>query len=188
LGKGSSATQLAAIYFDPIAERHGLRRKSLNASCVEYRRGAVFLEVWFDYRGSEFSVVVGRDQVLRERQQLYLSEILDWRRVTPSIGSFAYAEANQRIVLQELARLTDENAGALLAGDDRAFASAFVHQRQMRDASSLAWTLEDARKRADKAWRAKDHARVIAALAPVEEHLSTADIKRLEYCRKRQGG
>lgn len=187
MGKGSLATELAASYFDPLAERRGLRRKSLNASCVEYRRGGVFLEVWFNYRGAEFSVIIGRDQVFGTRQQLQLFEILDWRRVTPNIGCAAYDEANMRIVLPELARLTDENAGELLAGNAAAFADAIAHSRLMMDASALTWAQQDARKNSDKAWRAKDFAGVIAALEPLEEHLSAAELKRLEYCRKQQG-
>lgn len=179
-----SVGELAASYFDPIAARHGLIRTSLRRQNVEYRRDAVALAVSFSDRDSEFMVVIKRDVKGGAPERLDLSEVLHWRGVTPSIGNFAHAEANQRIVLQELARLTDENARDLLAGDVRAFASAFAHQRQMRDASSLVWTQEDARKRADRAWRAKDYAGVIAALAPIEEHLSAAERARLQYCRK----
>jgi hypothetical protein len=183
----TSPIELAASYFDPVAERHGLQRSSMSGWRVVYRRGEFFLYVWFDYRGAEFGVNVGRGPDDQPERKFDLSEILQMRGVVPQMGISAFKEDNQRIVLEELARLTTENAADFMAGDEVAFAQGAEYKRRQEEERDLASLLDEARRRAFQAALAGNHSGVVAALEPVEGNLSKLDLWRLQHARKRSG-
>ena len=71
-----------------------------------------------------------------------------------------------------------------LMGNDFSFAQVEKLRNKESAEFELASQLRYARSAVDLAWPAKDYRAIVKVLEPLEQHLSPAEKKRLEYSRK----
>lgn len=173
--------------FDPVSQQFGLVCVACTEWGLRYQNDDVFLGVNFDNgRSYELSVEIGKRDTRFSGPSFSLSEVLRLRGVQDSISTNALVvsdETRLKTGLTRLAELTVRYAPDFLMGSD----ISFVQVAKLRDNESadlsLASQLRHARSTTEAAWTARDYKAVVAALEPVEQHLSPAERKRLEYAR-----
>ena len=85
--------------------------------------------------------------------------------------------------LARLAALTLQHASDFLMESDFSFAQVAKLREKESDAYALAGSLRSARARSEAAWLKRDYRAVVKSLEPLEQHLSPAEKKRLDYSR-----
>jgi hypothetical protein len=182
----------ARRHFDPVAAKFNLSCVVADEQRVRYESSEVFLSVHFDNgRSYELGVEIGQKIPGSVERPFSLAEILrlrNGRDVAVIDGLSASNPTKLADGLQLLAELS------LRYGDDFLNNSAFSFAQvaRLREKESIAYAIQrdlrSARARAEVAWRDKNYAGVIAALEPVKDHLSPADVKCLEYLNKKTEG
>lgn len=176
-------------HFDPLAERFGLSCVASGEQRVRYENDSVFLTVHFDNECSyELGVEVGRKTSTQSERPFSLVEVLRLREAAAdaaSIDGIIVSDAARLPgAITRLAALTSEYASDLLRCSDFSFAQVAKLREKEGDAYALARDLRVARAKSEMAWSSRNFKALIAALEPLESHLSLAEKKRLEYSRK----
>jgi hypothetical protein len=104
----------------------------------------------------------------------------------PEHGSRDWLVESAADVDRALARIAEalQTVEPLLAGDPEAFRTVRRREKEAVTANALAYELDDARRDAGEAWRAKDLERVVAILEPLEGHLERHEQGWLDYARR----
>lgn len=175
--------------FDPVVQQFGLVCVVSTEWGLVYENDKVFLKVNFDNgRSYELGVEIGRRHVKDLGPPFSLAEILRLRSVQDAAfvsGLMISDESRLSEMLSRLARLTLEHACDFLKGKEFSFAQVEKLRNKESAAFELATQLRRARAAIDIAWPARDYKVIVRVLAPLEQHLSVSEKKRLDYARKR---
>jgi len=71
-----------------------------------------------------------------------------------------------------------------ILNDSKLFSRLKLQRAEWARSYALETQLEQARKKAESAWREKDFEKVVQAFAPLQEHLNSSDLKKFEYAKK----
>jgi hypothetical protein len=177
----------ARLAFDHICGRFNMHCVFASRQAVRYENESVFLNINFDgQRSFELGVEIGKISLIESERPFSLGEIL--RLCGPEhsalIDGLMIREAiHLPEALRHLAELTSNHAAEFLRGGDLPFAKLASQRQTEGDLYALEKTIHTARARSEVAWKKRDHRGVVSALAPIEQHLSPAERKRLEYSR-----
>lgn len=178
----------AKRHFDPIAQQFGLSCVVSTERVVRYENNNVFLIVNFDNgRSYELGIEVGKKKLGQPERPFSLAEVLRLRGVADvaTIDGIMVSDAAWLpAAMTRLAALTSQHASDFLMGNDLSFAQVAKLREKEGDAYALERDLRVARVKSEVAWSGRDYRAVIAALEPMEPHLSSAEKKRLDYSRK----
>ncbi len=157
------------------------------AFAVIYRLRKIHVAVKYDARRSmEMDVSVAQPNSTEAFGISELLRVMGEDRLAGETRLVQACDDNIEARLRWLARLFEEHAVGCLKGD----AALFRNLRRQRHAESLQTEsdreLAQARMRAEDAWLRKDYAEVARILGVFAALLSPAEVKRVEYCRKRQ--
>lgn len=86
--------------------------------------------------------------------------------------------------VRKLAELFQKCVDAGILNDSQLFSRLKLQRGEWAKNYALETQLEQARKKSELAWAEKDFAKVFQILAPLQEHLTPSDLKKLEYAKK----
>jgi hypothetical protein len=86
--------------------------------------------------------------------------------------------------VRQLAELFRKCVDAGILSEGNLFSCLKLQREEWARKYALETQLEQARKKSESAWAEKDFRKVVQALAPLQEHLNSSDLKKLEYARK----
>lgn len=174
--------------FDALAQQFGMFCVLSNDREVRYENDSVFLIINFDNgRSYELGVEVGMKELAQLERPFSLVEVLRLRGVAEaaSIDGMMVNDATRLPdALTRLAGLTSQHAADFLGGSNFSFAQLAKLRQREGDAYALAGALRAARARSEAAWTQQDYREVVNSLGPLEQHLSPAEKKRLDYSRR----
>lgn len=101
-----------------------------------------------------------------------------------------YATHTAQGVAEGVARLAELFQRCIAAGilnDRQLFARLKVQRVELARNYALETQLEQARRKSEAAWRAKDYAAVVAALKPLRAALTAAEVGKLEFAERQCG-
>lgn len=175
---------LTKKYFAFLETSFGFTKRLVDAAQARYETKKVYVLIGYDYNCSyELSVDLGETSATGPA--FNLGEVLRYANAPPEIPSSFQVTSTDALeqCLEKLAQALWKYGSELLR-DDR---NAFVRLARLRDKEGREFELESrlryARSDAEKAWQKKNYEAVVAALAPLNRHLSPAEKKRLEYAR-----
>ena len=87
--------------------------------------------------------------------------------------------------VRQLAELFRKCVDAGILNDSELFSRLKLQRDAWARNYALETQLEQARRKSESAWAAKNFGKVIEILAPFQEHLSPSDLKKLEYAKKK---
>jgi hypothetical protein len=159
------------------------------ATYVRYESSAVFINVYHGRASFELNVEIGERAVSDVREHSFtIGEILYMANPQVAENYHPYqattAESVKKFV-DELARLVKEYATPALQGDRLFFQRVSEIQLQRSDNLLRTWELNRMRKDVEAAWHQKDFKRVLELYEPLKAYLTPAELKKLEYARKR---
>jgi hypothetical protein len=174
--------------FDPVAQKFGLVCVASTEWGLRYENDKVFLTVNFDSaRSYELGVEIGKKNTKYPGPPFSLAEVLRLRDVQDAefvSGLMISDETRLPDVLSRLAKLTVSYASDFLMGNDFSFAQVEKMRNKESAEFELVSRLRYAKSTVDVAWSEKDYEAIVRVLEPLEQHLSPAEKKRLEYSRK----
>jgi hypothetical protein len=174
--------------FDDVAQKFGMSGVSSNDREVRYENDGAFMIINFDNgRSYELGVEIGRRRLAQPERPFSLAEILRLRSAAEAAaidGMMVSDAARLPDALARLARLTSQYAADFLMGSDFSFAQVAKLRQRESDAYALERDLRSARARSEAAWGKRDYQGVVQSLEPMEQHLSPAEKKRLDYSRR----
>ncbi|MFH1870119.1 MAG: hypothetical protein ABIG36_05800 [Pseudomonadota bacterium] len=175
-------------HFDAVAQQFGLSCVVSTEREVRYENDDVFLIVNFDNgRSYELGIEVGRRRPTKPERPFSLAEVLRLRGVADATaidGIMVSDAARLHDALVRLAALTLQHASDFLMGNDFSFAQVAKLRERESDAYALERDLRVARAKSEAAWTSRDYQAVVKALEPLEQYLSPAEKKRLDYSRR----
>lgn len=178
----------ARSHFDAVAQQFGLSCVLSNEREIRYENDSVFLIVNFDNgRSYELGVEVGKRSPTKPERPFSLPEVLRLRGVADATaidGMMVSDAAKLQNALVRLATLTLQQASDFLMGNDFSFAQVAKSRERECDAYALERDLRLARTKSEMAWTGRDYQAVVKELEPLEQYLSPAEKKRLEYSRR----
>lgn len=175
--------------FDPVAQQFGLVCVASTEWGMRYENPHLFLNVNFDNgRSYELGIEIGKQGARYPGPPFSLAEILRLRDIQDAafVSKLMISdEARLPNVLARLAELTIRYASDFLMGNDFSFAQVEKLRSKESAEFELASQLRHARSTVDGAWPARDYGAIVKVLEPLEQHLSPAEKKRLEYSRRK---
>lgn len=188
--KAQKFKEAARAAFDPIADRYHMVFHETHAGSVEYDNNTVRLSIGYDYgRSCELSVSISiMSGEIAEMRSGDLGEILGMKGAAEAdmVSKLQIADENNlRPFLLMLAELLMEHAAEFLKGSRDAFKQLAQYCDQRNHRYSLEQRLSYVRADAEKAWKAHNYGGVIRALESIKNHLTPAELLRLDYARKK---
>jgi hypothetical protein len=86
--------------------------------------------------------------------------------------------------LGEMAEVLKQHGRPFLIGDTKAYQKIAESQSSRSESYMLEMQLSNIRTKLNQAWEAKDYTSVVTILKPVKKHLSSVELKKLEYAQK----
>ena len=172
-------------------ERYAVERKQESYICIKYRTDRVYFFLYYATPGFELDCYFGRIGIddlpghlgFESCDLLHLDGCQAWSSYS---GYSATSYENLRTCLPKLARFVRECGGACLRGD----LMAYEKMRAARRTSAEHWhknqEIARTKESAERAWRNRDHSRVVELFGAVEDELTTTEKKKLSYSRKRR--
>jgi hypothetical protein len=161
-----------------------------DATYVRYESSAAFVNIYHGRASFELNVEIG-ERVVDGRvpeNSFTIGDILYF--VNPQIAEDyrPYQVTNTESVrkfVNELAHLVKDYATPALQGDHAFLQRVSEIQLQRSDNLVRGWELNRVRKDVEIAWRDKDFKRVIQLFEPFEKYLTPAEVKKLEFAKKK---
>lgn len=173
--------------FSFLVEECGFRIASAEEpTFVRYESDTTFLNVYHGRQSYELNVEVGSiaDPVGRSyRLPDVLGAILGRDDKRRTYFQASNREAVRRCV-QVIADLVAQHYGPVLKGDAEVLGRIAAHTSESSQAHTREVVQRPVREAAEKAWHAKDYARVQELYESVRESLTLVERKRLEYAEK----
>jgi hypothetical protein len=174
--------------FDPIAKKFDLICVAVSEQFVRYENDKVILIVNFDStRSYELEVEIGKKNTQYSGPAFSLAEVLRLRGVQDAefvSGLMISNEERLPDVLSRLAKLTINHASDFLMGIEFSFMQIEKMRTEESAEFELASQIRLAKSDADAAWSVKNYEAIVKVLKPLEQYLSLAEKKRLEYSQK----
>jgi len=173
----------------PLFEKYGLSCVRSDEQIVRFENSSVWVAVHYDSgRSGELGVEIGQIGAEDAVPPFSLEEVLRCVGVLEARSIEKLATGDERQMsdtMDLLAGLLRTHAEPFLSGDGAMYAKVQSHRWKEGSEYAIATVLKRAREKAHEAWTSGDYWGVVRAFGEVEAHLSPAESKRLEYCRKR---
>jgi hypothetical protein len=179
------------------AERHlafltesGYRCVESTPSWVRFESANVFVELVFDgNRSYELGLLFGLKRSARIGVVSFsIAELLRLRGAEEadrfSLIQVTSPESLASFV-EQLAKMLRTYGSDIILGNEEIFAELAEQRQREVKAFALEGKLRMARAQAERAWRNKDYATVVAVLAPLRSALTPSEIGKLEFAEKR---
>jgi len=173
--------------FEFLATEHEFRCVLAEPTVVRYESQSMFVTVKIWPSRSTLDVEFGR---LDSGESFNLSEVLRaLNPKTPSgIGVFSLGDPAQvRQAVSTLAGWFRTSCGSVLTGGVLLWQKLKDQTRQLNERDTKEIGLRHIREEADTAWRKEDYAKLVALYESIQKDLTPAELKRLEYSKKRLG-
>ncbi len=174
-----------------LTSKYGFRCKSSTSDFVRYESDKVFVVVHFDsIRSYEIGVEVGQLEALYNGQErpFNLGEILRLEGVAEK-ENYTIFQADTSAALESglsrLALLLSSYAVDYLQNDRFSFKRLSDFREKECNQYELETRLVHIRKEVRKAWENKDYVKVVELYKPVENAITAAEKKKLDFARKK---
>lgn len=170
-----------------LSEEYGFRLATLAApTFVRYESTGTFLNVYHGRISYEINVQVGR--IADPPGPSYgLSDVLS-ALLSQEDRPQTYFQASKPLAVKRcvdaVAELVARHYGSLLKGDDEVFRRVAAQTTETSRVLTNEVVRRPVKEAAEKAWRAKQYARVRELYGSIRDGLSPVEHKRLEYAEK----
>jgi hypothetical protein len=183
-------TEAVLSAFDFLTSRYGFVIKRIEPTFVRYESANVFVNIYHGRASYELGVEVGRlaDDLSKEESAFSLADILDLTKAHDKTGHTILQASTPETVdkfVPMLAALVSKYAAPILRGDSDVFARLTDVQSRKSDQLLKKWELEDIRKEAEDAWHQRNYAKVAELFESIQEELTPAEAKKLDYAKLR---
>jgi hypothetical protein len=157
---------------------------SSDATSVRFESSKFAISVYHDQQSYEISSAI---ENVHGSEAYSFSEIL---RLIKSERAEQYRDYASHTVegvaegVRQLAELFRKCVDAGLLKDSELFSRLKLQRGQWAKNYALETQLEQARKKSESAWAEKDFEKVVQIFAPLQEHLNSSEVKKLEYAKK----
>jgi hypothetical protein len=155
---------------------------------IRYRRGSLFLDVWFDTYSYEIDVATGLiSKSGKERCSYGMAEVLEASLGhNHKITTFYQSSTPEgvRECVQSLASVVEKHYQPVLNGDEKVFRNIDFVQAEMSEGVMREMRLANIRKEASRAWQKKDFRKVAELYGTIQLNLTPSEAKKLGYARK----
>jgi len=165
-------------------ETLGFRCVRSEATWVRFEISKLVISVYHDQQSYEISLAI---ESVRGSDSYSFSEIL---RLVHNERAEQYRDYATHTVegvaegVRQLVELFRECLDAGILNDSELFLRLKLQREEWARKYALETQLEQALKKSESAWAEKDFGKVVRVLAPLQEHLSPSDLKKLEYAKK----
>jgi hypothetical protein len=176
--------------FDFLPREYGFLVKRMEPTLVRYESPEVFVNIYHGRASYELGFEIGRlaSDAHKKENTFSIDDILDLVGVRAETGNnllqASTPEGVNRFVPM-LAALVKKHAAPVLQGDVDLFERLAEIQSKKSDQLLKKWSLDDIRKEAEGAWHQKNYARVAELFESIQEELTPAEAKKLDYARLR---
>ena len=183
-------TEVVLSSFSFLPNDYNFRVVKTEATFVRYESASVFVNIYHGRASFELGFEIGRlnDGSGKEEQPYSLNMIIEFMVVQEQTG-YTFLQASSQIRVKELvpklASLVKSYAASALTGDPDTFEQLMKTRLQMSDRLHKEMRLRDVRRKADKAWQSRDYAVLADLYGSILEDLTPAEMKKLEYVKKR---
>jgi hypothetical protein len=176
--------------FDFLVKNFSFTCVKQDVTYVRYESSDVFVNVYHGRASFELNVEIGERAGGRDipETRFTIGDILYLFSPQVAENYHPYQVTTLESVKKfvgELARLVEQYATPALRGDHNCFQRVAEIQLQRSNNLLQTWELNRVRREVETAWREKDFKRVVEIYDPVKEHLTPAEVKKLEYARKK---
>lgn len=177
--------------FQYLVDDFGFRVVRTSPTFVRYESPQAFVNISHGEQSFEFGFETG--QVLNGREvderPFYLGDFLEMAGVPdPDKARFDYAAVTPHGVKQllpEFARMVRRFAEHAFEGNPEIFAILRQVRASWSDRSDRLQHLKLLRRNVAEAWHARNYSKVAALLETMQDDLSPAEAKKLDYCRRK---
>ena len=182
--------QVVLSSFSFLVNDHNFRVMKTEPTFVRYESADVFVNIYHGRASFELGFEMGRlnDGSGMEEQPYSLDMIIELMGAKEETGyTFLQASTPTRVkeLVPKLAKLVKTYAAPLFTGDPHTFEQLMQTRLQMSNQLYDDMRLRDVRRKADKAWQARDYVALVDLYESILEHLTPAEIKKLQYVKKR---
>lgn len=169
--------------FDEL-DRYGFRCISSSGTAVVYRSDTVEVAITFDHRSYEIAVEL---RLLHDEHAIHLSRLI--ALASPEEAKrwqLVQASSREKIksLVPQLAALLLQYGRGALRGDAEVFDQMRTAEELDAQGTTHDLHMRQARRRAEDAWGAKNYSEVVAALAPIQEHLTPSELMKFDYAKR----
>jgi hypothetical protein len=162
----------------------GFRCVSTEATLVRFESPTLAINISHGRQSYEISLEIDQG---RESETYSFSEILRLVQVEQAERYRDYATHTVAGVTEGVSQLAELFRKCVVVGilnDSELFFRLKFQRSEWAKNYALETQVEQARRKSESAWAEKDFARVVQVLAPVQEHLGSSELKKLEYAKK----
>jgi hypothetical protein len=166
----------------------GLRPVEEKETFVRYESSAVFVNVYHGRASFELGVEIGRLKDPNEKLTLY--DIVAWAGAEEKEGFGQHvvfqvsSPEGIREFVPKLARLAEEYGTPFLKNEASAYHGALEARSRGSAEYAKQVNLRSVRSKAQTAWHAKDHARVVELYGSMRNDLTEIEAKRMAYAEQ----
>jgi hypothetical protein len=157
---------------------------------VRYESDLIFVNIYHGRRSYELGVEIGKLEKDSSVPEIgyTIGEIMDFVGVRNDLKFTFFQSSNKdqiKVLLKKLAAYVRDYAGEILNGNLEILMRVQMLQQEKSDAYIKEMNLRHIREKADVAWRQKDYIKLVELYNPVAEDLTSVEVKKLEYARKK---
>jgi hypothetical protein len=157
---------------------------------VRYESDLIFVNIYHGRRSYELGVEIGKLEKDSSVPEIgyTIGEIMDFVGVRNDLKFTFFQSSNKdqiKVLLKKLAAYVRDYASEILNGNLGILMRVQMLQQEKSDAYIKEMNLRHIREKADIAWRQKDYIKFVELYNPVEEDLTSVEVKKLEYARKK---
>lgn len=170
----------------------GFRRVKTDVTFVRYELPPVFVNVYHGRGSFELGVEIGRrNKQLGLEERFTLADIIQLAGAQEETEhAYTFSTSIQtstaegiRKSVPKLAEWTKKYAGPALKNNPEIFQQLQTLQKQNSDKLLKKWHLDDIRQKVGEAWRKKDFRLVVRLYESMQEDLTPAEAKKMEYAK-----
>ena len=185
---GFSEAVLSAFAF--LTKEYAFHLETLTPTLVRFESPSLFVNIYHGRSSYELGFEVGQraDEPRKEESKFSLGDILDLmdENVSCNYAPPQASTANSvRAFVPKLATLVQTYAGPVLRGDAGVFERLEGIQTKKSQDLLRDWKLKEVREKAESAWRRRDYAKLVSLFESVQQSLTPAEAKKLDYAKKR---
>ena len=175
--------------FDFLIKEYGFRCVKMEATIVRYESQKVFINLYHGRASYELGFEIGLQPSsldINERK-FTLGEIIELEGVLSDTCNIYYQVSTQEGIKEfvpKMAELIKKYAVNALEGDVSTFEKLEWIQKQRSDKYLKDMELNRIRPKAEEAWHNKRYDEFIRIYEPIQNYISPAEVKKLEYAKK----
>ena len=178
-------TEQVLSSFGFLIKEYGFRVAKSDPTFVRYESSIVFVNIYHGRTSYELGFEVGRldDGSGQEEQPYSLSMIMQHMRKQEQKSFQASTRDRVKELVPKLADLVRTYANSFLKGDVATFRELMTTRLDMADKLHDELRVRAVRQKAVNAWRARDFLQVAELYDSIFEHLTQAEVKKLNYAK-----